>query len=102
MFGRDEGGSEFTFTQNHIDQLCVSCLPSTIRHAVDTIILIVLRRLTNWLEFQGRAAVGTSHRNLAGARKQPPTPDQVFRLDLCISDQNKTLLLANDSFIPYL
>ena len=65
-------------------------------------VLVVVRRLTKWIELQGRAALGTSYKGAAGARKQPPTPDKVFCLDLCISDHNKTLLLANDSFIPYL
>ena len=51
--------------------------------------------------FQGRD-LAADYRNQAGGRKSPPTPDQVFCLDLCISDHNKTLLLANPNFIPYL
>ena len=31
-----------------------------------------------------------------------PNPDKMLTLDLCISDKNKPLLLANSSFIPYL
>ncbi len=105
MFGRDEGGSEFTFKQSHIDELCVCCLPRgslSLSLSLSLTVLVVVRRLTKWIELQGRAASGTSWRNAAGARKQPPAPDKVFCLDLCISDHNKTLLLANPNFIPYL
>ena len=35
-------------------------------------------------------------------RVREPTADNIFVLELCISDANKTLLLANDRFIPYL
>jgi hypothetical protein len=31
-----------------------------------------------------------------------PSPDNVMTLDLCVSDKNKELLLANPTFIPYL
>eukprot|EP01043_Picozoa_sp_COSAG02_P105867 COSAG02_NODE_41870_length_390_cov_0.690722_1_plen_100_part_10 len=31
-----------------------------------------------------------------------PAADNIFTLDLCISDSNKELLLANPDFLPYL
>ena len=70
VFGRDEGGSEFTFSQQHIDIL-----------------------LTRWSELV--RAVG-----YLGV--QMPTKDTIMALELCISDENKPLLLANPDFIPYL
>ena len=70
VFGRDEGGSEFTFSQQHIDIL-----------------------LTRW-----------SHlvRAVGFYKTMKPTADTIMVLELTISDENKPLLLANKSFIPYL
>ena len=70
VFGRDEGGSEFTFSQQHIDIL-----------------------LTRWPRLV--RAVGFE-------KLQKPTKDAIMALELCISDENKPLLLANPDFIPYL
>ena len=70
VFGRDEGGSELTFTQHHIDILT-----------------------TNWS--QAVHAVGMY-------AMQKPTADNIMALEMCISDKNKPLLLANKDFIPYL
>ena len=70
VFGRDEGGSEFTFTQQHIDLLT-----------------------KNWSQSIRAAGIfGT----------QKPTADTIMALELCISDENKPLLLANKDFVPYL
>ena len=71
VFGRDEGGSEFTFTQEQVDLLTM-----------------------NWS--QQVRAVGVH-----GARNKP-SADTIMALELCISDANKPLLLANKDFIPYL
>jgi hypothetical protein len=70
VFGRDEGGSEFTFSQQHIDIL-----------------------LSRWS--QTVRAVGLS-------KNTTPTADTIMALELTISDENKPLLLANKTFIPYL
>jgi len=70
VFGRDEGGSEFTFTQKHVDELLI--------HGSNSI-----------------RGVG------AGAFARP-SADNMKVLELCISDQNKPLLLANPTLIPYL
>jgi hypothetical protein len=70
VFGRDEGGSGFTFTQQHVDLL-----------------------ITNWS--QCVRAVGHYI-------SQRPSADMIFALQLCVSDTNKPLLLANKDFIPYL
>jgi hypothetical protein len=70
VFGRDEGGSDFTFSQQHIDIL-----------------------LTRWSQIV--RAVGYN-------KNAKPTADTIMALELTISDANKPLLLANESFIPYL
>ena len=70
VFGRDEGGSEFAFTQHHIDLLT-----------------------TQWS--QSVRAIGFS-------ATVKPTADNIFALEMCISDKNKPLLLANKDFVPYL
>ena len=70
VFGRDEGGSEFAFTQEHVDLLT-----------------------TDWSQsVRGVGYKGTSK----------PTADRIMALELCISDANKPLLLANKDFVPYL
>ena len=64
--------SQFVFTQDHVDGL-----------------------LLRWTSlFQGEA----------GQYKmaQKPNPSSIQCLELCVSDKNKPLLLANNSFIPYL
>jgi hypothetical protein len=73
VFGRDEGGSDFAFKQVHVDSL-----------------------LTRWSNcvmdtgpFKGLSAI-------------QPNADRVQVLELCISDTNKLLLLANPAFVPYL
>ena len=70
VFGRDEGGSEFSFTQQHVDML-----------------------LGRWSQIV--RAVGWN-------ATSKPTADTLMVVELCISDRNKPLLLANQSFIPYL
>jgi hypothetical protein len=70
VFGRDEGGSEFSFSQPHIDIL-----------------------LTRWSQIV--RAEGYNRNN-------NPTADTILALDLCISDENKPLLLSNPDFLPYL
>ena len=69
VFGRDEQGSEFTFTQEHIDVLTV-----------------------DW----SQTVAGEGFR----ATKKP-TSDNIFAVQLSVSDVNKPLLLANKDFIPY-
>ena len=39
---------------------------------------------------------------VANPKHFKPTADNVLTLDLCVSDKNKELLLANLTFIPYL
>jgi hypothetical protein len=68
VFGRDEGGSEFSFTQQHVDIL-----------------------LGRWSQIV--RAVGWN-------ATSKPTADTLMVVELCISDRNKPLLLANTSFIP--
>ena len=70
VFGRDEGGSELTFTQQQVDLL-----------------------ITGWLQCVSAAGYYATVN---------PTADNIFALELCISDENKPLLLANKDFIPYL
>lgn len=70
VFGRDEGGSEFSFTQQHVDVL-----------------------LGRWSQIV--RAVGWN-------ATSKPTADNLMVVELCISDRNKPLLLANQSFVPYL
>ena len=70
VFGRDEGGSEFSFTQQHVDIL-----------------------LGKWSQIV--RAVGYN-------ATSKPTADTLMMVELCISDRNKPMLLANQSFIPYL
>ena len=70
VFGRDEGGSEFAFTQQHVDLLTTSW-----SHNV---------RATGYYA------------------TQKPTADTIRALELCISDANKPLLIANKDFVPYL
>ena len=71
IFGRDEGGSGFTFTQQHVDLL-----------------------ITHW-SMQMRPVL-EYHANVK------PSADAIFAMQLCVSDTNKPLLLANKDFIPYL
>ena len=70
MFGRDEGGSEFTFTHEHIDT--------------------ALTRWSQIVRAEGYYAV------------LKPSAGSIMALDLCVSDKNKPLILANAGFIPYL
>ena len=69
VFGRDDGGSEFVFTQQQVDMM-----------------------IAFW---SGVVAAKT-----ASASK--PSADNIAMLELCVSDDNKPLLLANDQCIPYL
>ena len=70
VFGRDEGGSEFTFQQQHVDLLTTGWSQ-------------VVRAVSYWGTIQ-------------------PTADSIQALELTISDKNKSLLLANKEFVPYL
>ena len=49
-------------------------------------------RLTKWTDVL-MGTVGSSGK---------PTADYMYVLELCVSDENKPLLLANSDFIPYL
>ena len=69
VFGRDEGDSEFSFTQQQVDTL-----------------------IENWS--QNVRAVGFY-------TTTKPTSSTIMAVELCISDKNKPLLLANSAFIPY-
>jgi hypothetical protein len=70
VFGRDEGDSEFTFKQRHIDTLLCKWT-------------MIVRAQAPWKSLK-------------------PSADNIFVLELCISDANKPLLMANHDFIPYL
>ena len=72
VFGRDEGGSEFTFTQANVDMMAMS--HSDMVRAAGIFVAIHMK----------------------------PTADTIFALELCVSDKNKPLLLANKKFVPYL
>ena len=69
VFGRDEGDSEFSFTQQQVDTL-----------------------IEKWS--QTVQAVGY-------LKMSKPTSSTIMVVELCISDKNKPLLLANSAFIPY-
>ena len=69
VFGRDEGDSEFSFTQQQVDTL-IEKWSQTVR------------------------AVGWN-------KNSKPTSSTIMVVELCISDKNKPLLLANSAFIPY-
>eukprot|EP01052_Picozoa_sp_SAG31_P001966 SAG31_NODE_66_length_28567_cov_30.222698_7_plen_413_part_00 len=69
-FGRDEGGSEFTFQQQHIDDMT--------------------------------QAWSKTVRAFGYYQTLKPSADTISALELSISDMNKTLLLRNKLFIPYL
>ena len=69
VFGRDEGDSEFSFTQQQVDAL-----------------------IEKWSQIV--RAVGYN-------RNAKPTSSTIMVVELCISDKNKPLLLANSAFIPY-
>ncbi len=70
VFGRDELGSEFTFTPQHIEMMA-----------------------ENW---------STYVRAVGWRVNTKPTADSIFAAQLCVSDKNKPLLIANQRFIPYL
>ena len=69
VFGRDEGDSEFAFSQQHVDLL-----------------------IEKWS--QNVRAVGAF-------KNTKPTSSTIMAVELCISDTNKPLLMANSAFIPY-
>jgi len=71
VFGRDEGGSEFSFTQQQVDLL-----------------------LTRWSHNVRADGIG-------GINVTKPSATTIQVAELCISDKHKPLLLANPSFIPY-
>jgi hypothetical protein len=70
VFGRDEGGSEFTFTSQHIDTI-----------------------LTSWSQTVRGEGVRSTIK---------PSADRISVDDVCVSDHNKSLLLAHPNFLPYL
>jgi hypothetical protein len=70
VFGRDESGSQFSFTPHHIDML-----------------------IADWSQ---------TVRAVGAAAPNKPTADRIFAAHLSILDANKSLLLQNGSFIPYL
>ena len=69
VFGRDEGDSEFAFSQHQVDLL-----------------------IEKW-----------SHnvRAVGAFKNTKPTSSTIMVVELCVSDKNKPLLLANSAFIPY-
>ena len=69
VFGRDEGDSEFSFTQQQVDAL-----------------------IERWSQVV--RAVGYN-------KTTKPTSSIIMVVELCVSDKNKPLLLANSAFIPY-
>ena len=69
VFGRDEGDSEFSFTQQQVDTL-----------------------IEKWSQVV--RAVGWN-------KNAKPTSSTIMVVELCVSDKNKPLLLANSAFIPY-
>ena len=69
VFGRDEGDSEFSFTQQQVNTL-IEKWSQTVR------------------------AVGYN-------KNTKPTSSTIMVVELCVSDKNKPLLLANSAFIPY-
>lgn len=71
VFGRDEGGSEFTFTPSHIETL-----------------------VTYWSDVVGQQS------GIARASSVPGA-DSIFAAQLTVSDAWKPLLIANERFIPY-
>jgi hypothetical protein len=96
VFGRDEGGGGFEFAQHHVDTLCAAP-PCHFRYSLDgsrkrAVLLFACRRVTRWANMM---ADPNDFNNT-------PSPDNVMTLDLCVSDKNKELLLANPAFIPYL
>eukprot|EP01043_Picozoa_sp_COSAG02_P027479 COSAG02_NODE_1624_length_11594_cov_6.314833_9_plen_88_part_00 len=70
VFGRDEGTSEFSFSQSHVD--------------------ILVEKWSQTVRAEGFNARST------------PTGSSIAAVELCISDKNKALVLANSEFIPYL
>eukprot|EP01052_Picozoa_sp_SAG31_P046191 SAG31_NODE_8732_length_1398_cov_0.995381_1_plen_381_part_01 len=70
VFGRDEEGSPFTFTQPQVDSM-----------------------LTAWQQIMKAEGYRSSNK---------PSSENIQVLELCVSDRNKSLLLANTTFIPYL
>jgi hypothetical protein len=70
VFGRDEGGSTFTFTPLHI------------------------KTLTDlWSQVVRAVGSRANHK---------PSGDNIYAAQLCVSDANKPLLIANEMFVPYL
>ena len=69
VFGRDEGDSEFSFTQEHVDTL--------------------IDRWSQTVRAEGYMKTFT------------PSSSTIMVVELCISDKNKPLLLANSALIPY-
>eukprot|EP01043_Picozoa_sp_COSAG02_P061808 COSAG02_NODE_8380_length_2591_cov_15.477323_3_plen_432_part_00 len=70
VFGRDEGGSTFTFTPLHI---------KTLTDSWSQVIRAVGYRVNT-----------------------KPTGDTIHAAQLCVSDANKPMLIANEMFVPYL
>ena len=98
MFGRDEGGSDFTFTQQQVDSLCalspIEIVFARLCMTVLTSCFVRICRLTSW----SNNLMGIGYGGLIGK----PTVTSMQVLELCISDMTKPLLLANTTFIPYL
>ena len=69
VFGRDEGNSEFSFTQQQVDTL-----------------------IQKWSQIVRADGWGKTSK---------PSDSTITVVQLSISDKNKSLLLANSTFIPY-
>lgn len=98
VFGRDEAGGHFSFTQQQVDTLCGLFSVVTAARALASEVwprrLSWHRRLTNWHDvLMGIGITG---------RAAKPTADRTLILELVISDVNKTLLLANPLLLPHL
>eukprot|EP01043_Picozoa_sp_COSAG02_P051664 COSAG02_NODE_5468_length_4297_cov_3.717008_3_plen_211_part_00 len=101
LFGRDEAGGNFSFTQQQVDTLCglfsVVLTVTAARGLASEVWprrLSCHRRLTNWHDvLMGIGITG---------RTAKPTADRTLILELVVSDANKTLLLANPLLLPYL
>ena len=115
VFGRDDGGSEFVFTQKHVDRMWVLYVwhlflasnpppPPPVRPVRFAAAAFCCSRifLHGW---DGSDRIAKWSMIVAGTSwgaTSKPSADEIFTLELVISDDNKPLLLANKSFLPYL
>ena len=91
VFGRDDGESQFRFSQHAIDLLYVPALAHP-AHASSFLSLCV-HRVTRWSDFM---------RKQGGGKFMKASPATMSALEVTVSDRNKSLLLSNEAFLPYL